>query len=1068
MSEQEAASVSNLPPGVVGLTSEEVSERIAEGKVNVNADIKTKSVREIILENICTLFNLINVVLAIMVIITGSYKNLTFLITMGCNVVIGTVQSLRSKHVVDKLTLLTTKKAVAVRDGAEVELDLDQIVVDDVIVLKRGDQIPADSVVVAGDAHVNESLLTGESDAVRKTVGSALLSGSFIDSGVLYARVVHVGADNYAAKINNEAKYVKEVNSEILNSLNAIVRFASVLMVPLGVALFFSSIHDTYDPALAGGLGFWEWFVSGGVAWEDVSAALLSTAAALLGMIPQGLVLLTSSVLAIATIRLAQKRVLAKQLYSIEALARVDVLCLDKTGTITSGHMEVAETYAWQGGVAVAHREAGEAMDEVDFALANIAHATSDDANETSAAIGNRYRGDAVEICEPVQTVPFSSAKKWSGATFARGSYVMGAAQFVLPPEAFAAAEPEIARLATDCRVLAVARVPGFTPEGDMTGEAELIGFVTIRDEIRESAPETIRYFCEQDVELKVISGDDPRTVSAIAAQVGVPGAERYVDATTLDTPAKLEAAAARYQVFGRVTPQQKRDLVIALKRQGHTVAMTGDGVNDVLALKEADCSVAMAAGSDAARVVSEIVLVNNDFASMPAVVAEGRRSINNLQRSAALYLNKTVFSMVLAAICIFLPPYPFQPVTMTLINTFCIGFPSFILALEPNHARVEGSFMVNVLKRALPASAAVVVSSLLCIVATRLFGYTDTELSTLCVVSTGVIGCALIWKISYPLTPLRWAVLIICCAGIALGVAFFPDFFSISRLDVPQFVLLAIVSVTGCVVFFKLTSYMEGRSEGRMQRATGFGRGVRVSQGGRAVSSTGSTAGRFATRMAEHFQEKSDRREFRQAQRSASRAVGGGARRSGPGQRSGRRARYTRYSEKGSSTAKGQARAAGTTPAASSSGRAADDAPSGTKVASARGTATDLTGDVPSGRTDVRPSVDPASTQGMPATVKAATAATASAKPSAAATASAKPSIAVAAPAGDGTSGAPPSPRPTVSQKKGSKKKTAKKGASSKGSKGGAADGRAKRVKKTSAGITIEMPAECRGEEDR
>ena len=590
-----------------GLSTAEVEERIAAGKINRNMELKTKSVKELIIENLCTLFNLINVILAFLVILTGSFKNLTFLFVVFLNTAIGVIQSMRSKKMVDKLTLLTSKKAIAVRDGAEVELDLDQIVLDDIIRLGRGDQIPADAVVVSGEALVNESLLTGESDLIKKQPGSELMSGSFIDSGLLRARVIHVGADNYVAKINNEAKYVKKVNSEIMNVLNAIVRFASIIMIPLGLALFASSVSELWDAAGTPGDSALSWCFSELLAGHVPSSALLSTVGALLGMIPQGLVLLTSSVLAIATVRLARRKVLAQQLYCIETLARVDVLCLDKTGTITSGRMEVEGTYP----LPVEGVSLGAGSDEaavpvdttvLDFALANVARATSADANETCQALLNYYADRPVEVSEPLSVIPFSSSKKWSGASFAQGSYVMGAAQFVLSDRVFAQVENRVAELADTCRVLVVARVDGFTPDGDMVGEAEPVGFVTIRDEIRTSAAETIGYFNEQGVTLNVISGDDPRTVSSIARVVGVPGADAYVDATTLDTPAKLDAAVDRYHVFGRVTPQQKRELVQALKRREHTVAMTGDGVNDVLALKEADCSVAMAAGSDAAR----------------------------------------------------------------------------------------------------------------------------------------------------------------------------------------------------------------------------------------------------------------------------------------------------------------------------------------------------------------------------------------------------------------------------------------------------------------------------------
>ena len=764
---------------------------------------------------------------------------------------------------VDKLTLLTSKKAIAVRDGAEVELDLDQIVLDDIIRLGRGDQIPADAVVVSGEALVNESLLTGESDPIKKQPGSELMSGSFIDSGLLRARVIHVGADNYVAKINNEAKYVKKVNSEIMNALNAIVRFASIIMIPLGLALFASSVSELWDAAGTPGDSALSWCFSELLAGHVPSSALLSTVGALLGMIPQGLVLLTSSVLAIATVRLARRKVLAQQLYCIETLARVDVLCLDKTGTITSGRMEVEGTYP----LPVEGVSLGAGSDEaavpvdttvLDFALANVARATSADANETCQALLNYYADRPVEVSEPLSVIPFSSSKKWSGASFAQGSYVMGAAQFVLSD-----------------RVFVVARVDGFTPDGDMVGEAEPVGFVTIRDEIRTSAAETIGYFNEQGVTLNVISGDDPRTVSSIARVVVGPGADAYVDATTLDTPAKLDAAVDRYHVFGRVTPQQKRELVQALKRREHTVAMTGDGVNDVLALKEADCSVAMAAGSDAARNVAEIVLVDNDFASMPAVVAEGRRSINNLQRSASLFLTKTLFSMGLAALCIALPPYPFEPIQMTLINFFCIGAPGFVLGLEPNNARVKGAFLTNVLKRALPASIAVILAAALDIFVARVFGFSQLTLSTMCLLTSCAASVSLIWRISQPLTPLRVVLFVFVVAGILVGVIGFPELLSIANLSMGQMVILAVIVVFTCSVFFKLATMMDSLKPRRRHAATGFGRGVRVhlGRGGGKVSSTGSTAERFAKRVAADM---AQRREDRTAREAEARALEG------------------------------------------------------------------------------------------------------------------------------------------------------------------------------------------------
>ena len=806
-----------------GLSTAEVEERIAAGKINRNMELKTKSVKELIIENLCTLFNLINVILAFLVILTGSFKNLTFLFVVFLNTAIGVIQSMRSKKMVDKLTLLTSKKAIAVRDGAEVELDLDQIVLDDIIRLGRGDQIPADAVVVSGEALVNESLLTGESDLIKKQPGSELMSGSFIDSGLLRARVIHVGADNYVAKINNEAKYVKKVNSEIMNALNAIVRFASIIMIPLGLALFASSVSELWDAAGTPGDSALSWCFSELLAGHVPSSALLSTVGALLGMIPQGLVLLTSSVLAIATVRLARRKVLAQQLYCIETLARVDVLCLDKTGTITSGRMEVEGTYPLpvEGvGFGVDSDEAAVPVDTtvLDFALANVARATSADANETCQALLNYYADRPVEVSEPLSVIPFSSSKKWSGASFAQGSYMMGAAQFVLSERVFSQVENRVAELADTCRVLVVARVDGFTPDGDMVGEAEPVGFVTIRDEIRTSAAETIGYFNEQGVTLNVISGDDPRTVSSIARVVGVPGADAYVDATTLDTPAKLDAAVDRYHVFGRVTPQQKRELVQALKRREHTVAMTGDGVNDVLALKEADCSIAMASGSDVACQVSHIVLLDSNFASMPSVVAEGRRVINNIERSASLYLVKNIFSFFLAFFTLFATlPYPFSPAQLTLVSAVTIGIPSFILAMEPNESLVKGKFLRNVLFRALPAAMtdlAMVVGILLFYIA---FHLDDTAMITICTGVMGIVGLMMVHRTCQPYNTIRKVMIVVLSVLFVIAYFGFPTLFNLQKLDLQSALILIVFGLLSWPVmkaFCRLNDRMRARFE--------------------------------------------------------------------------------------------------------------------------------------------------------------------------------------------------------------------------------------------------------------
>ena len=638
---------------LLGLSDDEVRERVRLGKVNADTDVKTKSVRQIVAEHTLTLFNAINAVMAALVVSTGSYKNCAFMIVVIANLAIGIVQEVRAKRKVDQLTILAARDVTVIREGERRQVPVHEVVLDDLVALAHGDQVPADGVVVEGSPRMNESLLTGESDAIEKDVGSEVLSGSFVDSGAFVYRVTRVGREGFAARINAEAKYVKRVNSEMLSALEQIIRLGTTCLLVLGPVLFVRIVL---------------------MGRYDYNAAVLQTVAAVVGMIPQGLVLLTSSVLAIATTRLAMRSVLVQQAYCVETLARVDVLCLDKTGTITTGAMEVAEVRG-----------------DVAQAAVTVASASGHDANETARAVIEYGRAHDVEPLSVKRAVPFSSSTKYSGCVTADGDcLVMGAAQFVLG-DRVSEVRRELEGFDRLMRVLVVARVGGFAPDGSIEGEPRVLGFVGIRDQIRDTAAQTMEFFRRQGVEIRVISGDDPRTVAGIAGAVGVPDAERYVDASRLADEADVNRAVSECRVFGRVTPQVKRQLVRRLREEGHVVAMTGDGVNDVLALKDADCSVAMASGSAAARNVADIVLVDNDFAHLPEVVAEGRRSINNLQRSAALFLTKTFFSAALAAFCILMPPYPFVPVQMSLVSAAVIGIPSFLLALEPNHERVRG-----------------------------------------------------------------------------------------------------------------------------------------------------------------------------------------------------------------------------------------------------------------------------------------------------------------------------------------------------------------------------------------
>ena len=760
-----------VAPELRGLSSEEVAQRLADGLTNAYAGPKTKSVGQIAAEHTFTLFNGVNLVLAGLVALTGSWRNLSYLVVVFANLFIGVFQEVRSKRTIDKLSILAERPVIIRRDGRDVCVSHEEVVLDDLLVLSRGDQIPADAQVVWGEAGVNESLLTGESKPMTKVVGSELMSGSFLDSGTLVARVTRVGADSYASRINAEAKYVKGAKSEIMATLNMIIRWATWLLAPIGILLFLRTLQDG----------------------STINQAILTTVAALVGMIPQGLVLLTSSVLAISTARLARKSVLIQQFYCIEMLARVDVLCLDKTGTITSGSMDFEQSV----GVC------GHDSSEVELAAAAIVRASAHDANETATAIIRHATEAGIDAPAAERAIGFSSARKYSGCVFGDGrALVMGAAQFV-----FSGGVPDqiaqvLAQTGERARTLVVAECDGFDADGNLLGEARPLGILSLSDHIRANAPATIAYFVEQGVTLNVISGDDPCTVAGIAAEAGVPDADKWVDASTLTTPEALKRAAMTYHVFGRVTPQQKRELVQALRHAGHTVAMTGDGVNDVLALREADCSVAMASGSDAARNVAEVVLVDNDFAHMPAVVAEGRRSINNLQRSASLFLVKTVFSAVLALLCALIPPYPFQPVQMSLISTAIIGIPSFVLALEPNHERVRGSFLGNVLARSMPGSIAVILAVGVASGVLERFGLSRMEVSTVCVLLTCLVGFSLIVRISLPLNALRSALLVVVVGIIAFGCTVAGHFFEISPLTPTMLAAIAVIGAAALVIF--------------------------------------------------------------------------------------------------------------------------------------------------------------------------------------------------------------------------------------------------------------------------
>ena len=752
-----------------GLTSAEAEQRKAEGKVNTASTVKTKSIKRIFIDNICTVFNGINVLLFILLMVVGSYKNLLFIGVVLFNTVIGIVQEIRSKKSVDKLTILTESKLSVLRDGEIVELSKDELVLDDIILLSRGNQVPADCILVDGECSANESLLTGESDLIAKKLGDELLSGSFIASGNCKCRVNRVGADSYAAKINNEAKYIKKNDSQILKAFKTIINICSIIIFPVGILMFVI-----------------KYFVQ----QQMFNDTVISTVGALVGMIPGGMILLTSTVLAVSVIRLAKKKVLVNEMYCIETLARVDVICLDKTGTLTAEIMNVHDTIPLDC-----------EKDEIMTALSSIAHV--DEVNATAEAV-HAYAKD-IEPLQCKHFTPFSSETKWSGGEFSNGrTYIMGAAEFVFSDkEKYAKVYQAIDEVKDTVRILVLAK--SVNPLTDKTLPDDLIpmALILIKDQLRDNVQETVNYFKEQGVTLKVISGDSVKTVQNIAKDCGIEGAENAVDMSTVTTDEELAEVAERCNVFGRVTPAQKKKLLIALKEKGHKVAMTGDGVNDVLALKEADCSVAMAAGSEAARNVSQLVLVNNDFACMPQVVAEGRRSINNIERSSSLYLVKTMYSILLSLFFLFSTHiYPFEPIQLSLIGALTVGFPSFVLALQPNKNIVRGNFTYNIITRAAPAAICIALNIIVTALLSDPLGLSHAELSTMAVYTTSLIGLMLIVRLCIPFNALRGAMLALSTAGIIIATIFFRDFFKLTALSQSALIIQVITAVVIIVLF--------------------------------------------------------------------------------------------------------------------------------------------------------------------------------------------------------------------------------------------------------------------------
>lgn len=755
---------------LTGLTNEEVLERVALGKTNTVTTLKTKSVSRIFYDNIVTLFNLINLVLLLALMAVGSYKNMLFIGVAICNIAIGIFQEIRSKKSVDKLTILSETKTEVLRNGKVYQISKDEIVLDDIIILSRGNQIPADCVVCSGNCKVNESLLTGESNLIDKAENDELLSGSFVAAGKCYARVSKVGEESYASQINAQAKYIKKINSQILKSFRMIIKICTFIIIPVGITFFIR-----------------QFMILNGALTSTVE----NTVASIVGMIPSGMLLLTSTVLAVSVIRLSRQKVLVNEMYCIESLARVDVLCVDKTGTLTTDEMNVTDVISF---------ESDEA--EIKTALSSIVN-SSEEINATLYAI-KAYVGNQAPV-ECSKFTPFSSETKWSGGSYTNGrSYIIGASEFVFKDrKKYAQVYDKIKDITKTVRIIALAVTNSEFDGKNLPDSLQPMALILIKDKLRENVNDTIEFFKEQGVTLKVISGDSVKTVQSIAVDTGIAGAENAVDMTEITTEEELFLAAESCNVFGRVTPAQKKELVQALKDHGHCVAMIGDGVNDVLALKEADCSVAMSSGSEAARNVSQLVLVNNDFASMPKVVAEGRRSINNVERSSSLFLVKTIYSIILSIFFIFFEgQYPFEPIQLSLIGALTIGFPSFVLALQPNKQRVSGNFTFNIISRAAPAAICVIANIIVTSVIGGMFGIPHSEFSTISVYLTALSCLLLIARLSFPFNLLRFGMFCVSVSGLVIASVFFGSFFSLVPLSTGGLIFLIICTLLTVLVF--------------------------------------------------------------------------------------------------------------------------------------------------------------------------------------------------------------------------------------------------------------------------
>lgn len=798
---------------IIGLTSEEVRERIDKGLTN-HTDISTqKTVGQIVKSNLLTYFNLIFLILTVLLCIVGSFRNLTFLPVIIGNTVIGIFQELRAKKTLDKMSMLNAPHSIVVRDGEQQQIQSEELVKDDIIILSAGNQICADATVLSGSISVNEALLTGESDEIKKKSGDRLMSGSFVVSGQCYAKLDKVGNESYISQLTAQAKAMGDgEQSEMIRYINKLVKWVGIIIIPVGIILFCQA------------------YIMNG---ETFKKSVVSMVAAVLGMIPEGLYLLTTVALALSTIRLAKKQVLLHDMKSIETLARVDVLCVDKTGTITEPGMQVTE-------LVISGRCGDAEMDKRAFAhlLADYS-AVIEDNNATMEAIRDYVAKNELEKGSRtvLKTEPFTSANKYSKVSFVEGDYMLGAPEFIMKDRYEEISEEIEEYQSKGYRVLLMAeqsgssamadtenaadtdksgqQAPGVKGAADMAssraGMVSPIGYIVLSNPIRENAESTFTYFKEQGVAIKVISGDNPATVSEVAKRAGIDGAENYVDASTLASEKDITEAVDKYTVFGRVTPKQKQLIVRALQKQKHTVAMTGDGVNDILAMKDADCSIAMASGSEAAAQAAQTVLLDSDFGRMPYVVFEGRQVVNNIQRSASLFLVKNIFSLLMAIFsAVFAITYPLEPSQISLISMFTIGLPGFLLALEPNRNRIEGNFMANVMLKALPAGLTDVLSVGALVICGQVFNLPSEDIATAGTMLLAVVGFMIIIKISHPFNKMKYGVLLINIIGLLFCGLFLGRLFAIESISNICFLLMVVFAFAAESMFRYLTLFVE------------------------------------------------------------------------------------------------------------------------------------------------------------------------------------------------------------------------------------------------------------------